>query len=114
MTTNVLLIIIIVLLALGLFVQLLQFLAIFGIPERLVDSFLDFFPEGAFDSEEATTVDVVEVASDEPEQPTKFKGFGKSKKSKGSKRRWSRQANKTSREAAETKVEITDVESKDK
>jgi hypothetical protein len=99
MTTNVLLIIIIVLLALGLFFQFFQFLALFLLPERLVDSFFDSFAEGMFEREEKTTVD---VETDKQERPPKFKGFGNSQKSK---RSWSRRADKTSTETAETKVE---------
>lgn len=99
MTTNVLLIIIIVLLALGLFFQFFQLLALLFLPERLVDSFFDSFAEGVFERGEKTTV---EVETDKRERPSKFKGFGNSQKSK---RSWSRRANKTSPETAETKVE---------
>ena len=112
MTTNVLLIIIVVLLALGLFVQLLVLLAIFGLPEQLVDLFFDS-TKVSFIPKEMTTVDVVDVDTGQAEQATKFKGFGNSKKSKRSKGIWSRKADKTSTEAAETKVETTDVGGKD-
>jgi flagellar basal body-associated protein FliL len=99
MTTNVLLIIIIVLLALGLFFQFFQFLALFLLPDRLVDSFLDFFAEDIFERDEKTTVN---VETGKRERPPNFKGFGNSQKSK---RSWSRRADKTSTETAETKVE---------
>jgi hypothetical protein len=89
MTTNVLLIIIIVLLALGLFLQLFQFLALYLLPARLVDLFFDPFAEGTFEREEKTTVD---VDTGKRERSPKSKGFSNSQKSK---RSWSRKADKT-------------------
>lgn len=109
MTTNVLLIIIIVLLVLSFFFQLLQFVAIYTLPERLVDSFLDFFTGGESDSEAGTIIDLVDVAPGQRSHPTNLKGFGNSKKSKQSKRSWSRRADQTSKEASQTKVETTDA-----
>ena len=105
MSTNILLIIIIVLLALGLFVQVLQFVAIFSIPDQLIDLFLDS-TEAMFNPNETTTVDVVNVDTREQKQSKKFKGFDNSKKSKGLKRKWSRRVNKTSTEATETETEV--------
>jgi len=104
MSTNILLSIIIVLLALGLFVQVLQFVAILSIPDQLIDLFLDS-TEAMFNPNQTTTVDIVNVDTREQEQQTNSKGFDNSKKSKRLKRKWSRRANKTSTEATETEVE---------
>ena len=95
MNTNVLLIIIIVLLALGLLVQFLQLILIFSFPAQLLNLFLDS-TEDLFNPNEATGVDVIDVELSDQSQPTNSKGFGYSKKSKRSKRKWGGRTNKTS------------------
>ena len=107
MNTNVLLIIIIVLLALGLLVQFLQLILIFSFPAQLLNLLIDS-TEDLFNPNEATGVELIDVNISDPSQQTNAKGFGSSKQSKRSKRKWVGRINKTSTEASGAKVEIID------
>jgi hypothetical protein len=100
--TNILLIVIIVLLALGLLVQLLQLIVIFSFPAQILNLFQDFL-EALLESNETTGADIIDVVIREPSQPTSSKGFGKSEKSKGSKRKWVGKTNQTSTDASPAK-----------
>ena len=102
MNTNILLIVIIVLLALGLLVQLLQLIVIFSFPAQILDLFQDSL-EALFETNETTGADIIDVVIREPSQPTSSKGFGKSQKSKRSKRKWDGRTNHTSTDASTVK-----------
>ena len=80
MGTNILLIIIIVLLALILFIQIFQFIAVSSIPEQFIDAFFEF-DEAMSDSDQATTVDVPNLGI--RKEKVSSKGFDNLKKSKG-------------------------------
>ena len=83
MNTNILLIIIIVLLVLGLFLQVLQLAAIAWLPNQLIDSFINS-TEDLLDSDQETEddVNVVKVNPANESEQKNFKGFSKSSKSK--------------------------------
>jgi hypothetical protein len=100
--SNILLIIIIVLLALGLLVQLLQLIVIFSFPAQILDLVQDSL-EALFEPNEASGSDIIDVVIREPSPPTTAKGLGKSKKSKGSKRKWVGRTNQTSTDVSPAK-----------
>ena len=106
MNTTILLIVIIVLLALGLFIQFLQLIVIFSLPDLLLDLFVDSI-EALIHPNKVTSVDIVDVDISDQSQQTNSnsKGFGKSEKSKRSKRKWIGKTNKISTGVDEAKVE---------
>ncbi len=105
MNTNALLIVIIVLLILGLFFQFLQLAATYSIPERIIDLLVDFVE---VDSEKENIIKILDVDNDDQIEQKNNKGFGKSQKSKRSKRGWMSKVSEIPRNTSKGDTEIED------